>query len=542
MTPSSSQFPETDNDNNSHSFKNKILTMFKMLKENDPLKIDKILEKTSIIRRMILEQFRRRNVSNADGEQQYEQFLNHERERARLPDKTEIPSAGVLGIIRKDVLVKLKNVYTQILLDYFLGQPLSIQLDLNPVLFEEITFDFEQFNVSDVGIDLDEATQEILINVPRTPMEIDLKTKFYLADQNLRGNIRVSFTVSPFTIKFKFEDDSKYKYFKPRVFFQMTNFSFEEKSMKIRHNFRNFPNFILNFLTILFKNKLIKLIEEYVEASFVNESSDILNWVIYSHYPANVNLLNDGSSLNLSLVRPPQIQDDSIYFYMCGEFFVMDDEENSLENFQPSVVHPEMAVPALPGDKNMVMGINPSMLRRTLEVLLTSQVIDIPSYVPRALFSYSKARFDMSDADVRVTENYIEIKNMKVKMFKVEEGQDIEEMEPGYVRKLTVKVKVEKYSISEGKITIQIVKVQPLEATEENFAFDIKKLINIFITKLASQFLGGEYELHPFQLENGLSFQDIKFIYGDGSMTLTSNLDLNVEESGLYQEDRMLIV
>jgi hypothetical protein len=419
---------------------------------------------------------------------------------------------------------------------------LSIQLDLNPVLFEEIAFDFEEFNVSDVGIDLDEATQEILINIPRTPLEIDLKTKILIGDKKLKGNIRVSFTLNPFTVKFKFEDDPKYKYFKPRVLFRMTNFSFEKKSVKIKQNFRHTPNFILDFLTKLFKKKIIKLIVEYVETTFVNESSDILNWVIYTHYPANVNLLNDGSSLNLSLVRPPQIQDDSLYFFMCGEFFLMDDEENSLENFQPSVVHPEMIIPSLPEDKNMVMGVNPSMLRRTLEVLLTSQVIDIPNYIPKMFFSYNKAKFDMSEASLRITGKFVEIKNMFGQLFKVEEGQNIEEMTPGYVRKLTVKLKVEKYSISEGKITIQIVKVLPLEESEEQSNSKIRKFINILFSNLASQFLDGEYELYPFRLRNGLSFQDIEFIYGDGSMTLTSNLDLDVEESGLYQEDVLLIV
>jgi hypothetical protein len=492
-----------------------------------------------------LKRFKSREEPESDEEEQFEEFQNEEILRAQLPDKNpdEIPEPGVVAIIKKDVLNMAKNVYAKILLDRFLGQPLDIELDLDPILIEEISFDFEQLNLDAIEIDLDEQTQEVLVKVPRAPLKIYLKTKLRVGNRILEGQISGEFVLNPLTLKFTFEDDTKFKYFKPRVLFQMDDFSFEKHSVKVHVSFSNIPDKLLNFLRKLFKNQIIKIIEDHIKTSFVDETSDILNWVIKKHYPANVNLLNDGSSLNLSLVRPPQIQHDSIYFFMCGEFFIMDNGENSLENFQPSVVHPEMAVPALPGDKNMVMGVNPSMLRRTLEVLLTSQVIDIPvKKILNIFFNYNKAKFDMKDASVKVIGNHIEIKKMNMNFFKVEEGQNIQDLEPGYVRKLTVKVKVEKYNISEGKITIQIVRVDPLEATEDNFAFDIKKFINIFITKLVSKYLGGEYKLYPFQLENGLSFQDIDFIYGDGSMTLTSNLDLNVEESGLYQEDRMLIV
>jgi hypothetical protein len=543
-TPTDEQNSQEDYDEVDHPPGNQFADFIQLLKSNNPFKFQNVKKKASKIKKSILKRFRSKKQPEADAEEQFEEFQNEEMIRAQLPDKNpdEIPEPGVVAMIKKDVLIMVKNVYAKILLEQLLGQPLEIEIDLGPILIEEITLDFEQLNLTAVEIDLDEQTQEVLVRVPRAPLEIYMKTKLKVGSRTLKGQIAGKFVLNPLTLKFKFEDDTKFKYFKPRVLFQMDDFSFEEHSVKIRIFFNYIPDELPNLLRKIFKNKIIKIIEDHIKTCFVNETSDVLNWVISTYYPANVDLLNDGSALNLSLVRPPQIKDDSLYFYMCGEFFLVDGEENSFENFQPSVVHPEMIIPTLPEDKNMVMGINPSMLRRTLEVLLTSQVISKPNYVPKVLLSYNKFKFDMNDATLRITEKFVEIKDMNMNCFKVKEGQNIEEMKPGYVHKLTVMVKVEKYSISEGKLTLQIVKVDPLEASEENLTYVFRKMINIFITQLLSQFLSGEYELYPFRLRNGLSFQDIEFIYGKGSMTLTTSLDLNVRKCGLYQEDRLLIV
>lgn len=526
----------TDED---EQFRKKIESALKALESESVMDsaITKTKKSISKIKNSIVNKFKRFKNTDKSGEEQFKEYIEKEEKKEDLPDKTGYPNPGISGFIKKEAIERFKDIYLGVFLTYMLSEPLQIQYQYDPIFIEDIYIGLDKFNISEVEVVLDEDNQEVLFFIQETPIQLILNTNIMVKSKTLKGNIAGNFNIEPFILKFKFLDDPKNLYFKPRILFGMNRFKIANGTFDIKATFKNIPDFLLKFVLYLFENKIVKEIQNYIIESFVKESSDLLNWVIDMYYPSNLDLLGDDSRLDLRIVRPPLIKNDALHLEMLGEFFDIENYNDNADNFVPTIQPTEMFVPAYAEDSNLGIAISEGMLVRTLQVLLNKRLIELPTYV----YFYNQLKIDITTADVAIKDGVISIDRAKLFFYYIDENVDtrmVKNLLPKYIKQVSLKLTIDQYNLEKGFLSISVHDSVLIEndAEQHPWTYQIRSLLDYAVNQVLPKFTNGDYELYPVELNDGSSLSPILFNYENGFISAKSNVLIDVSKSDFIEQ------
>lgn len=509
---------------------------FKSLGNNIKGGLKKMKKSSSKIKDRLIKSFEPKRGSDSDytALKDFVKFQLQEKQKREMQAIKKNTRPGAKGVVSETALNHLKNFVVPILLDSFLSEPLILEYEYDRIYIENIFIDLDEIDIEQLYLRLDESENQILVEFPRSPVKLILDTVLSFGAK-LRGNVVGDFVLEGLVVKIKFVEDMTQQYFKPRILMQFNEFKLHDNGgFNIGATFQNIPDAMLKLLLFMFNKKIKGSIEHHLNEAFVNESSEVLNWVIDSYYPHNVNFLQDDLRFNLDLTQAPQVKGSNLFLYMVGEFFSVD--YVSEEDFMPNPNPVQMKLPRLAPHKNLALTLSKTMILTFLNTLFNKRLIELPRLVPR----YNRLTIDLLSAKVTITPEGIEIRNGKLNLFE-KSHEDTQFDNPDYIKNVSLTLDIPHYDLVSGKLGVRLLKLQFLDDNDNRFYQLTRTVLNVLIQQVVTYLFSKDYEIYPLELGDGLEIDTITFELRHGYAVARSNFVFNPSKNDLVEEvDRLI--
>jgi hypothetical protein len=497
--------------------------------------IQKFRKKASVIKRKLLGKLKKGHSRNQNQEalKDFREFVKKEERRRKMMDKKKRTKPGVAAIISEGALNHLKNCFIPIVLSTFLSEPLAIEYEFGFITILNIYVDLFDINIDFLKLELDSGSNQLKLVFPTSPIKLILDTELNLG-KKLRGNIMGHFVLEELIIKLEFVEDMKRQYFKPRILLSMNKVKLGHGGFNVKATFKHIPDKLLKMLLYLLNNKIKKLIVSYLTNTFIEESSDILNWVLDDYYPSNINFLKDDLRLNLDLTHAPEVESHDLMFYMVGEFFSTD--YVSEEDFTPDPYPEPLKLPSLSMYNNMSISLTAMMIKTFLDTLFNDSLYDMPV----SFSNYEKLTIDIYHSEFSISPNGIEIVNGKINFF--EKRKEIDIKNPDYIKNVSLTLDLPYYDIERGILKVELLKVKFFDDNDNRLFQMTRCVMNAILQKVVSYLFSKEYEIYPIELNQGLEIDRIWFELHDGYVIAKSNLLFDPNENEFIESSKFRII
>lgn len=185
---------------------------------------------------------------------------------------------GAILTITHDFLDNFKNMFVPEIFDVFLTDPLDLQLDFGFIVLDQLKLGFDRLDVREVRLEFVEEINAVNFHFPDTPLTVWISIVLKLPNgKTYTGKVHGEFYLDHPIIAVAFEEDPSNPYFAPKILLAIDDrFKIRDNDVNLRTGFPCMPNWLLNSIIWLFKNKINDAVTTYLKDSFMSGGSDLL--------------------------------------------------------------------------------------------------------------------------------------------------------------------------------------------------------------------------------------------------------------------------
>ena len=243
------------------------------------------------------------------------------------------PNGGMRFEIGDIILEQMKNYFLPNILKLFQNINFSIDYKANLIKISQINIQIPLHLLHEVKenikLTLDPQNQNIIISLIKLPLYINLKSEITnVFGEDFKGIIKIITEINLIEIKLSFQKNKKQNFFKPKILLKLSHWDIKSSKMNITTDIEKLPSLILDLIADVFTKKILNNIKETLKNLLPKKISDIVNEKIENHLNDFFPIGKEKSKLALNILctKNPIINKKSISYFISGEFFYSDDE------------------------------------------------------------------------------------------------------------------------------------------------------------------------------------------------------------------------
>ena len=434
------------------------------------------------------------------------------------PQISNIVNPGMNLMLSNEAILNLIKCYLPSLIMMSTSSPLDINFQIDFLTIHDILMIPLDIDENKITIRSEPLTNSLVLNFPIVNFQMEMKADFNMIS-TFSGFIKAEFQIQNLEIYLQFYQEQGKNFFKPRINLNLSEINVAESVMDLNASFEGMPDLLTNTVLSLFNGSIMTNLQNYIQRTFVEEGSLMLNFAIDQKYPLFYPLFGEDIQVSTLMTRKPLVYTGGMIFSLLGDQF--DQRFVNEADFVPKRAE-NVIMRALPrGSYNSQFLLSEDFVRKTLTGFYTLRPMPMKSqYVSWKFFI-----LDVPNCEISINSKGIKLKNINIHFYNQKPDTSSLTVKKGqYQMVLSITLTIDSFDVPKSKMYLRVDDLQVVNYDNSLLNNFIAKPINYLLNKIAKSLADGNYEFPKANLKAGLSLSEIIPSYNEGFLELNGSI------------------